>query len=306
MSNLHFIIALCLGIIFLKSAHGCATNVTGATWKLTIGVDHSKVVETVELCSDLCNEDASCHGYTWKSNGIVGFCYMFKNLYEIHACEGCLSGTFPENLTGACAGSVEDVLDSGATDTFEDCEQFCHDTLGCNVYTWYDASTPFSRSCFLYESCTEEIPCTGCSTGRINCIPSPQCFEYHILDEESRSAINYDPDHHTLYGDKDGEVQRSPRWKGDGYYRFMEPSGTMMPEASPGVYHCGTTYAGWLNGHHPEEVGLEVEMEACFDNINSGDCYYSTNITVTKCNGGYFVYHLVDTPYRNRRYCSSN
>ena len=134
MSNLHFVIALCFGIIFLKGTHGCATNVTGATWKFTVGFDHDIVkagVETVELCSELCKEDASCHGYTWRSDGIIGWCYMFKSLDGMHACEGCISGTFPENLTGACAGSVEDVLDSGATETFEDCEQFCHDTLGC-------------------------------------------------------------------------------------------------------------------------------------------------------------------------------
>ena len=111
MSNLNFVIALCLAIIFLKGAHGCATNVTGATWKLTLGLYHRKAIETVELCSELCKEDASCRGYTWKSDGILGWCYMFKSLDGIHACEGCSSGTFPENLTGACAGSVEDVLD---------------------------------------------------------------------------------------------------------------------------------------------------------------------------------------------------
>ena len=79
-----------------------------------------------------------------------------------------------------------------------------------------------------------------------------------------------------------------------------------MPESSPGVYHCGTYIPGWLNGHHPEEVCLEVEMEACFDGGSSDNCYKSTNITVTKCNGGYYVYHLVDTPYCHWRYCATN
>jgi len=307
MSNFHFVTKLCLGILFLKGTHGCATSVTGATWKFTWGVDvEIQGVETVELCSELCREDASCHGYTWLTNGVVSYCYKFKSLDGMHVCEGCSSGTFPENLTGACAGSVDDVLDSGTTDSFEDCEQFCHDTLGCNVYTWYDQSTPFSRSCFLYELCTEEIPCTGCSTGRINCISSPQCFDYHVLNEESRSIIDYDADCKSCYCDQDGYVHESGLWKGKGYYRFMEPSGTMMPESSPGKYHCGTGAVGWLNGQHPEEVGLEVEMEACFDSSSSGDCNYSTNITVTKCNDGYFVYHLVDTPSCYERYCAAN
>ena len=197
MSNFKLITKLCLGILFLKgAAHGCATNVTGATWKFTWGVDEEiPGLETAELCSELCEGDASCQGYTWESNDIVGsYCYKFKILDGIHACDGCSSGTFPEKLTGACAGSLDDLLDSGTTETFGDCEQFCHDTLGCNVYTWYDQHTLFSLGYFLYESCEEEVPCTSCSTGRINCIPPPQCFQYHILDEESRSISDYDPD----------------------------------------------------------------------------------------------------------------
>ena len=305
MSNFNTVTKLCLGILFLNGAHSCATSVVGATWKFTWGVDEEiPGVETLELCSELCKSDSSCHGYTWLTNGVVSYCYKFKNLDGMHACGGCSSGTFPENLTGACAGSVDDVLDSGTTDTFEDCEQFCHNTLGCNVYTWYDGSTPFSRSCFLYESCEEEIPCTGCSTGRINCISSPQCFEYHIMDEESRSTLVYDEE--SIMNDRVGSKYMSPRWKGDGYYRFVEPSGTMMPESSPGAYHCGTEAAGYLNGQHPEEVGLEVEIEACFDVSGNGDCEYSNYINVTKCSDGYYVYHLVDTPEYHYRYCAAN
>ena len=304
MSRFHFVTKLCLGILFLKGTHGCATSVVGATWKFTWGVDEEiPGIETAKLCSELCGNDAACHGYTWKSNDIIGYCYKFRKVEGIHSCEGCSSGTFPENLTGACAGNIEDVLDSGIADTFEDCEQFCHDTLGCNVYTWYNQSTPFSQSCFLYESCEEEIPCTGCSTGRINCISSPQCFEYHILNEESRSIINSDENCGSCYCDHGGN-RKSPEWRGDGFYRFIEPSGTMMPESSPGIFHCGTGAAGWLNGQHPEEVGLEVEMEACFD--NGSDCNFSTKITVTKCYGGYYVYHLVDAPAYLSRYCAAN
>ena len=80
-----------------------------------------------------------------------------------------------------------------------------------------------------------------------------------------------------------------------------------MPESSPGVNHCGTAYSGWLHGQHPEEVGLEVEMEACFDDGSSDNCSPDSNkITVTKCNDGYYVYHLVDTPSFNMRYCATN
>ena len=292
--------------MFLKGAHGCATNVTGATWEFTWGVDEEiPGIKTVELCSELCKEDASCHGYTWKSNDIVGYCYKFKNLDGLHACEGCSSGTVPENLTGACAESSDDVVDTATTETVEECFKFCHETLGCNVYTWYNSSTPLANSCFLYASCNEEIPCYGCVTGRINCISSPQCFQYHILDEESRGSRTCDEECvNSGYCDLDGYRFTSVRWKGDGYYRFVEPSGTMMPDFSPGDFHCGATGSGWLNGQHPEEVGLEVDMEACFD-WDSNDCDFKTNITVTNCNG-YYVYHLVDTPFCSLRYCAAN
>jgi len=306
MSNFQLAIIFCLGIIFLKGTHGCATSITGATWEFTWGVDEEiPGIKTVELCSELCKEDNSCRGYTWLVNKVVSFCYKFKNLDGIHACEDCSSGTVPEDLSGACAGSIDDVVDTATTETVEECLQFCHDTLGCNAYTWYNSSTPFANSCFLYASCNEEIPCYGCATGRINCISSPQCFEYQILDEESRSYKNKNIDCSNIcLDDLVGSVYNSGRWKGDGYYRFVEPSGTMMPESSPGEYHCGTHGSGWLNGQHPEEVGLEVDMEACFDYSGSSECDSKRDITVTLCNG-YFVYHLVDTPrIHSCRYCS--
>ena len=90
MSSFQLIIGLCLGIAFLDSALGCATTVTGATWEFTWGVDEEiQGVKTVELCSELCKEDSSCHGYTWLVNEVVSFCYKFKSLGGIHAYEGC-------------------------------------------------------------------------------------------------------------------------------------------------------------------------------------------------------------------------
>ena len=174
------------------------------------------------------------------------------------------------------------------------------------TYTWFNSSTPFANSCFLYASCNEEIPCYGCVTGRTNCISSPQCFEYQILDEESRATSNYNCDcSNSCFCDQDGANFISVRWKGDGYYRFVEPSGTMMPESSPGAYHCGTIGSGWLHGQHPEEEGLEVDMEACFDDYGSSTCVYKAKITVTKCNG-YYVYHLVENPLTKvLRYCAA-
>ena len=139
---------------------------------------------------------------------------MFKNLDGIHACDGCSSGTVPETLAGACAGSVDDIIDQDTTENVEDCAQFCHDTPGCNAYTWYDESTPFATSCFLYGSCDEQLPCSGCITGRINCIAYPQCFQYRILDEETRSNT-FEIAGYYGYCDKEGYVDASGKWKGE-------------------------------------------------------------------------------------------
>ena len=48
MSKFPLVITFCLGILFFKGTHGCATNITGATWKFTWGVDEEiPGVETV-------------------------------------------------------------------------------------------------------------------------------------------------------------------------------------------------------------------------------------------------------------------
>ena len=41
-------------------------------------------------------------------------------------------------------------------------------------------------------------------------------------------------------------------------------AGTRMPEYQINIYHCGTTFSGWLNGKHPTENGLIVDRQVCF------------------------------------------
>jgi hypothetical protein len=58
-----------------------------------------------------------------------------------------------------------------------------------------------------------------------------------------------------------------------------------------------------LNGEHPAELGVEMQMEACFD-AGADDCAFKTDITVTNCDG-FYVYHLIDTPRDYfSRYCA--
>ena len=80
-------------------------------------------------------------------------------------------------------------------------------------------------------------------------------------------------------------------------------AGTRMIEHEiNSVYHCGTTFPGWLNGNHPTENGLIVDRQVCF--TRSGDsCHLNIQVQVIKCDT-YFLYYLEDTPSCNLRYCS--
>eukprot|EP00088_Acartia_fossae_P069992 TRINITY_DN9256_c0_g1_i1.p1 TRINITY_DN9256_c0_g1~~TRINITY_DN9256_c0_g1_i1.p1 ORF type:complete len:187 (-),score=0.28 TRINITY_DN9256_c0_g1_i1:176-736(-) len=94
----------------------------------------------------------------------------------------------------------------------------------------------------------------------------------------------------------------SPDWKGPGWYRFIGPSGTRMPESSPEENHCGTFIPGWVAGLHPTTPGETKDVTVCFHKGKVG-CEDKVNAKITNCNG-YFVYNLPDTPEKDQRYCS--
>ena len=100
----------------------------------------------------------------------------------------------------------------------------------------------------------------------------------------------------------------SPRWHGAGYYRFVEPAGIMIPETSPGSYHCYTWGTGWLNGRASSVLpGEEKGMEVCFE-WSTDPCFIKANITVTRClgeNTDYYVYYLPYITWCPFRFCAS-
>eukprot|EP00088_Acartia_fossae_P038761 TRINITY_DN40232_c0_g1_i3.p1 TRINITY_DN40232_c0_g1~~TRINITY_DN40232_c0_g1_i3.p1 ORF type:complete len:195 (-),score=15.50 TRINITY_DN40232_c0_g1_i3:182-766(-) len=96
-------------------------------------------------------------------------------------------------------------------------------------------------------------------------------------------------------------TQISPDWEGPGWYRFVGPSGTTMPEKSPEQNHCGSEMPGWVAGKHPETPGERKEITICFARDNVG-CDFDVQAEITNC-GSYFVYKLPNTRC-NARYCS--
>ncbi len=287
----------------------CQTKIQEATWNFVPGRDSSHFsIPTVESCQELCSSHPLCKGYTWRFDDIVGWCFEFQELEDLHACAGCYSGTVPIAHDGACVFSPENLVGTVSSESLEDCYQSCTETDGCQGYTWYGQATSLPNICFQLTDCSSVIPCQGCSSGELRCIVPPQCQPggYRVLDDPTRNE-----DHgYEVYCDNDGISQASPDWQGEGYYRIQAPAGDKIPTSSPGAKHCGTRAPGWINDEEGAieqmEVGQEKTVQVCFDAGSSDSCYYSTNIEVTFCPGNYYVYHLPNTPKCWLRYCASN
>ena len=144
----------------------------------------------------------------------------------------------------------------------------------------------------------------------------PECTGYTMLNDETRS-VDYGTgtskgsnvqgkwycDKHDMAG-YSNNILKSPGWEGSAWYRFTMPAGTRIPESSPGLYHCGTIFTGWLSGVHPTSPGASINVKFCFT-ANTNDCYSSTQGKVTNC-GSYFVYYLENTRACQLRYCATN
>ena len=64
----------------IKTVRGCSTSIKGASWSFEWGVDEEiPGIQSVDLCQTECQQDVVCQGYTWRYNGIVGYCYKFNH-----------------------------------------------------------------------------------------------------------------------------------------------------------------------------------------------------------------------------------
>jgi len=128
------------------------------------------------------------------------------------------------------------------------------------------------------------------------------CNDYKILNEMERNhQVKTSGD---SWSDSTGcSGKKSPQWHGDDWYRFLSPAGTRIAEQAPGVYYCGSSASGWMQGSHPTSLGETVTRTVCFQGSSSYPCWQSTEIKVRNC-GQYFLYRLVNTPTCNLGYCS--
>ena len=130
------------------------------------------------------------------------------------------------------------------------------------------------------------------------------CNDYKILNEYQRNHQFKTPSGSWWCDDIgwSGNVNKSPQWHGDDWYRFLPPAGTRIAEEAPGEKYCGTYATGWMQGSHPTSLGETVTRTVCFQ-WDSSTCQWSTEIKVRNC-GQYFLYRLVDTPGCYMGYCA--
>ena len=75
-----------------------------------------------------------------------------------------------------------------------------------------------------------------------------------------------------------------------------------MPTKCQPLSRCDAYKTGWLRGTHPSVAEGAVNKTVCFRYRSC--CKYSVIIRVRNC-GSYYVYHLINTPECNLRYCGT-
>ena len=303
------LLAICAPTLILGDS---TITVNKATWKFNYGFDQEIIgVETVEQCQKICLDDPeNCRGYTHMQVGLNGYCYKFKELTGMHACETCSSGTTPQILDGsACTFNKEIKLGEASAKSVDECWKICFETTDCLAFTYHNASSQHQNVCELFsQQCTKASPCEDCMSGHVNRLAAPvQCYEYGILDEETRNVyygIDYSSND-ACYWDALSSYQQSLRWSGDGYYRMVLPAGEMLLEGDPGKKEiCGTVFPGYLlEGSHPTNVGQEVDSIVYFSQNHYEN--YTRDITITRCPDNFYVYYLRELARQSfKRYCS--
>ena len=202
-------------------------------------------------------------------------------------------------LGGSCSASSCTSSDNNGAPNFSDDACFTSDsdraldTFNCDHVA--GGSTAKRRLCY----------CSGAPTPAPTPTPSRPPTPEPTLSECSASSYTElsDAFRHVSYG----YGSNCDSTLAAGWYRFTGSAGERMPESTPGIYACGTHATGWLSdgyggsGSHPA-AGVSQSMTVCFD-WSSDTCMWSSSVTVTNCNGEYYVYYISGTPACSLVYC---
>jgi len=158
------------------------------TWANKTIIDVQFGVTEPQKCQILCKESENCVAFTWTSETnqeIQDGCLLFSSVENEIEFPNSVSGQrscvfCSENF--ACRASDENEISVYENVNLEEtCQEYCFNTSGCEIYTWYDSNEVLANLCVLLTSCDETFPgCTGCFSGPPTC-NNPQPDELAIL-----------------------------------------------------------------------------------------------------------------------------
>ncbi|XP_053327971.1 uromodulin-like [Spea bombifrons] len=233
-----------------------------------------------------CYDIDECSNWYWSYPCNTGIC---KNTYGSYNCT-CPYGY--EMSNGTCA-DINECARPGLNN--------CHSLASCinnnGSYSCLCPSDYFGDGFYCeFNECTINVCGDGTecikSYGSYSCMDP--CTNYTTLDQPWRStSYNYYYDYYYYTCD----------YYLYGWYRFTGSGGTRMPEYCPSSYRCNTNGQMWLHGSHPQPVDGIVNRTVC-TNWYGNCCYWSTNVSIKACSGGYHVYKLKGVSSCNSAYCT--
>ncbi|KAM9305532.1 uromodulin-like [Gastrophryne carolinensis] len=246
--------------------------------------------------SCVCNDGFSGDGYS---------CYDTNECYYYSCNNGYCVNTFGSYYCSCYSGYTFDIYNKTCVDINECLNSSlsnCHSLATCvNYLGSYSCYCPYGYYGDGYHCEVDECSKDVCGFGQ-ECIKSNKshscldpCYNYTSLNDPTRSTNYYYDYYYYYYGRSDSYF--------NGWYRFIGSGGIRMPEFCPSSGHCYTIAPLWLNGSHPDISDGIVNRTVC-TSYYGNCCYWTSNVMIRACPGGYHVYKLSGTPYYYSGYCT--
>jgi len=148
-------------------------------------------------CQTLCKNSMNCSSWTWnteKNHEIKDACILYSSTGE--------KAYFPETVSGprscvcsenvACSATEDNLIRFEENVNIEEtCQELCHNSNGCQFYTWYDTNESLAHICFLLTDCKDRFEgCSGCHSGPPSCETVPD-DELAIVVTGGLQTANY-------------------------------------------------------------------------------------------------------------------
>lgn len=270
------------------------------------GVEATNISATTN-CSE-CHPNATCEDSSGQkqcvcNDGLIGDGFQCSDIDECaypwtHNCSGACVNTYGSYTCECGYGLTKNSLDICVD--IDECSDrnlsSCHSLANCtNYYGGYSCNCPYGYNGDGYHCewnecmtgvCGKDMGCTKLK-GDFNCFDP--CNNYTELDNPWRSSdsgYGYNCDSYL-----------------SGWYRFIGTGGIRIPETCVSGWKCNTNAPMWINGTHPLERDGIVNLTSCAQ-WNGNCCYFSTNVQVKACPGGYHVYNINGVPSCSAAYCT--